>query len=159
MDFDREYLDLPTFAERRAFRDGYLREHGVDPEEFHVWARESEISNECDSDEYRESQPAKGLAMIADFLHDFRAGKAASEEVIRLTNKWVGVVDDAHSHPAEYEGKTGVGWYLYGGAEELKPILAICFDFMWEEGGSSLYTPLTTVPDDDQIAWFKEDHS
>jgi len=154
MNFDRKYLDLPDFASRRTARDNYLRDHGVDPGEFHVYQRDSEVGNETDTDEYRETQPSKGLAMISDFLADFRAGVEASEEVIRLTQKWMGVVDDAHVHKEDYNEQ--IGWYAYGGAEELAPILRICFDFMWEEGGYSLYTHLDQLPTVEELDYFKE---
>lgn len=153
MEFDRNYLDQEIFVQRRLRRDAALRDLGVDPEAFRVWQRDQEVGNETDSDEYRETQPAKGLHYIAAFLDDFAPGQAACEEVIRMTMGWLGVVDDAHTNKVEWNNR--IGWYAYGGAEELAPILEICFDFMWEQGGFSLYTSIDELPDKGDIEYYE----
>ena len=155
MNFDRKYLDQEHFVKARAARDQALRDLGVDPEEYKVWSRNQNVGNETNSDEYRETQPAKGLHMISDFLDDYRAGWEVSNEVIRLTHQWLGVVDDAHTRQGVWNKK--IGWYVYGGAEELAPILTICFDFLWEEGGISLYQAINWLPEEADVEYFFED--
>lgn len=141
MDFNRDYLDQPIFVQRRLRRDAALRDLGVDPEEFKVWQRASEVGNECDTDEYRETQPSKGLSYIADFMADFAPGREAVLEMLNLTRQWL--ITSANVVGA------------YDGAAELVPILNACFDFMWERGGFSFYT-VEELPDEGDVEYFKE---
>lgn len=147
MEFDREYIDQEIFVQRRLRRDAVLRDHDVDPEAFHVWGRQQEVDNEAGTDEYRETQPGKGLHMIAELLDDWFAGPTATMNVIRLTAVWL---------EAAYQGF--LEGHSYAGAEELAPILEICFDYMWELGGYSLYSEIDSLPDEDTINYYKEDH-
>jgi hypothetical protein len=138
MDFDREYLALRQAS--RDARDERLEALGVtDLRAFMIHMKQSEIGNETESDEYRETQPAKGLHFIAEFLDDYRAGREISTEVVRLTSLWLAEYHEAHMHPDEWNKK--IGYYLYAGAEKLTEILKICFDFAWEEGNIGLYEP------------------
>jgi hypothetical protein len=148
MEFDRNYLDQELqgrkpFVELRLRRDATLRDMGVDPEEFKVWQRDREVSNETDTDEYRETQPAKGLHYIAEFFDDWAPGVSAVYEQMELVKKWL----DAGANLGE----------AYSGAEQLVPILNNCFDFMWQKGGYSLYTSIDQLPDSETMAVFKED--
>jgi hypothetical protein len=140
-DFDREFLKLDTFTNRRLRRDAALRDLGVDPEEFMLWQRDQEVGNECDTDEYRETQPSKGLGFISEFMADWGPGVAACNEMMELTKKWI----DAGANMGE----------AYSGANELVPILRMCFDFAWEQGQYSLYT-VNEVPDASDVEFYKE---
>jgi hypothetical protein len=44
----------------------------------------------------------------------------------------------------------------YSGTDELVPILNNCFDFIWEKGGYSFYTPIDELPDSEAMNYFKE---
>ena len=97
---------------------------------FRAYCREQFIGNECDSDEYRETQPAKGLGMIADWAHvkGTFGYEQAETEMLRLVRDWINAMIGAHEgdHTAE-------SWlYAYAGAEELRPVLGIYFDTLWE---------------------------
>jgi hypothetical protein len=116
---------------------------GVDPEEFKQWQRVLEVENETGTDEYRETQPSKGLTYIADFMADWAPGVVACNEMMDLVKKWI----DAGANMGE----------AYSGADQLAPILDLCFDFMWERGGHSLYTSIDQLPDEGDVELFKED--
>jgi hypothetical protein len=148
MNFDRAYLDQELqgrkpFLELRLRRDAAIRDAGIDPGAFKAWQRQQEVDNECGSDEYRETQPGKGLHYIADFLDDWAPGVQAVNEMMELVGKWI----DAGANLGE----------AYSGADQLVPIMELCFDFMWERGGYSLYTSLDELPDDQVFADHKED--
>ena len=140
--FDRTWLDFETNVARRNERDTALRDAGVDPDEFRQHLRVTEIGNETDTDEYRETQPFKGLTYIADFMTDFRPGLTACQFVRGLTVRWL---------------QTGANLNeSYSGADELAEILGIIFDFKWEEGECGLYfIDLPTTVDHD-VAYFLE---
>jgi hypothetical protein len=142
-DFDREYLNQPRFIEQMLRRDAALRDFGIDPEEFRIWARTSEIENECDTDEYRETQPSKGLHYIANFMADWAPGVDACNEMFELTKKWL----DAGANMGE----------AYSGAELLKPILEMCFDFEWAQGSYSLYAGPLEPPTEEWVSTYKEE--
>jgi hypothetical protein len=141
MNFDRSYLNQQDFVQQRLRRDALLRDNGIDPEAFRDWQRTSEVSNECDTDEYRETQPAKGLHYIADFFNDWSPGVSAVYEQMELVKKWL----DAGANLGD----------AYSGAAELEPILNNCFDFIWERGGHSLYTSIDQLPDPLEMKYFK----
>lgn len=142
MNFDRAYLDQKPFAELRTHRDAQLLNAGVDPVAFKVWQRQQEVDNECGSDEYRETQPGKGLHYIADFFDDWAPGVDAVYEQMALVKVWL----DAGANLGD----------AYSGNEQLVPILNNCFDFMWEKGGYSLYTSIDELPDESTINYYKE---
>jgi hypothetical protein len=141
MIFDRRYLDQETYVGYRLRRDALLRDNGIDPDRFKDWQRMMEVGNECDTDEYRETQPAKGLHYIADFFDDWSPGVSAVYEMMELVKKWL----DAGANLGD----------AYSGAEQLVPILENCFDFIWERGGHSLYTPIDQLPEPSEMAYFK----
>lgn len=140
--FDRTYLDQHSCVERRLRRDATLRDLRVDPEEFYNWQMRQEVGNETDTDEYRETQPSKGLSYISEFMADWSPGVAACNEMMELTKKWI----DAGANMGE----------AYSGADQLVPILDLCFDFMWQQGGYSLYQRLDAVPDVSDVEIYKE---
>jgi hypothetical protein len=142
-DFNRKYLEQDTFVQRRLRRDAALRDFGIDPEEYRIWARDSEIGNECDTDEYRETQPSKGLHFIGGFLSDWAPGVDACYEMFELTKKWLA----AGANMGE----------AYSGADELKPILEMYFDFEWAQGGYSLYEGPENPPSAEWIQTYKEE--
>lgn len=140
-DFDRNYLDQPDWVRRRQNRDDALRALKVDPEDFKRRARQDEVDNECGTDEYRETQPSKGLHYISEFTADWAPGVQAMNEMMGLVKKWI----DAGANMDQ----------VYSGADELVPILNMCFDFMWEQGGFSLYSPYR-LPEEEDIEAFQE---
>jgi hypothetical protein len=143
MNFDREFLDQQTYVGYRLRRDALLRDNGINPDQFRAWQRVMEVDNETGSDEYRETQPAKGLHYIADFFDDWSPGVDAVYEQMELVKKWL----DAGANLGE----------AYSGAAELEPILNNCFDFIWERGGHSLYLTIDQLPDPEGMTLFKED--
>lgn len=141
MNFDRMYLNHETFTLYRLRRDAVLRDNGIDPENFKAWQRMMEVGNECDTDEYRETQPSKGLDYVVDFMRDWNPGVDACNEMMELVKKWI----DAGANMGE----------AYSGAAELVPILNGCFDFIWERGGHSLYTSIDQLPEPSEMAYYK----
>jgi hypothetical protein len=140
MNFDRAYLEQETFVQRRLRRDAALRDLRVDPELFRQWQRRQEVENETGTDEYRETQPSKGLGFISEFMADWAPGVEACNEMMELVKKWI----DAGANMGE----------AYSGADQLVPILELCFDFMWEEGGYSLYSR-DDVPDAAAVEYYE----
>lgn len=75
------------------------------------WLREDFVGNECDTDEYRETQPSKGLGMVSEYFFDM----PADTDMIQLTIAWLNTLAVPYDDP-------------YTGSEELKPILVKCFN-------------------------------
>jgi len=142
MNFDRNYLDQGIFIEYGRSRDERLRDNGIDPVAFKEWRRQQEVDNETGTDEYRETQPGKGLTYIADFFADWAPGVDAVYEQMELVKKWL----DAGANLGE----------AYSGADELVPILNNCFDFIWGKGGHSLYSSIDDLPDSETMNYYKE---
>jgi hypothetical protein len=139
--YDSEFL--AQFTHEVDARDQFLRNHDIDPQEFEMWAREQFIGNECGTDEYRETQPSKGLGMIAMFMMDLAPGQEACEQMIELTRKWLNAVDTKE-------------WW-YSGAEELEPIMDLVFDFEWHKGNHPYHRNWEDYIDEQTIEWYKED--
>jgi hypothetical protein len=78
-----------------------------------AWSRERYVGNECDTDEYGETQPAKGLVICAAFLD----APDHPEGLLLLVQRWV----------AALGGR-------YDGADQLEPILNEYHDWLWERG-------------------------
>jgi len=123
-------------------RDALLKAKGVDVEAFRLWLREHDVSNECDTDEYRETQPSKGLLFVADYLADWGPGVNLCRNMIYLTLDWLGA----------YLAGDGP----YAACEKLEPILQACFDYRWHLGAVGLYHD-HSEPDDELIAFYKEE--
>lgn len=110
---------------------------------FKAYCREQFVGNECGSDEYRETQPAKGMGMIAnwfDQIHPEYPEGEAFEEI----EKWVAAL------AADAGGS-------YAGADELVPVLARYFDSLWERD----LHPYSAVEEIAQyeLQWFLEDQA
>jgi hypothetical protein len=91
------------------------------PEDLRARSRESFVGNECDTDEYGESQPEKGEAYLARALEIAR--HPATIQTLRgLAEKW----------------RSALGG-RYDGADELRPILEILHDLLWERGEHPYY--------------------
>lgn len=97
-----------TLAEYEAQHPGFKR-----------WLRDNFVGNECDSDEYGETQPAKGLGMIGDYVLLISEDREKIEHLVELMSNWLNVVLDS-------------AFARYGGAEQLEPILRLYFDALWE---------------------------
>lgn len=113
--------------------------------EFRDYMRSAFVDNECGTDEYRESQPEKGLAYIGELFILLRAGNRDPKQpilnntfstdveiethVLDLTQKWLAAMHKGYSEGEAYEG----GWFVYAGNEELVPILQLYFDLVWLE--------------------------
>ena len=110
------------------------------------------VGNETDTDEYRETQPEKGLEMISNLIatlgrvesrgndldvevgpgftfdgHENTGDTPSRRETLRrvldLTRKWI--------------DECGMGPYT--GCDQLAPILAIYFDVLWEQNEHPYY--------------------
>lgn len=97
---------------------------------FKAYCLDQFVGNECYSDEYRETQPAKGLGMIAEWaeLVTPLADQSDAVGMLALVGEWLGAIVRIHS-----EDHTSEPWlYSYAGAEELEPVLRVYFDALWE---------------------------
>jgi len=93
-------------------------------------SREDYVDNECGSDEYRETQPEKGLHHIANAIKvlSYDADDdPRREQIIDGTITWL---------QAYAKGDPKAGWSppygAYSGNEELGPILEMVHDILWE---------------------------
>lgn len=107
-----------------------------------AYSREAFVGNECDTDEYRETQPEKGLAFIHSYveriMHTGYEGDLALERILGLTADWL----KAYAHDIHDTA--------YAGAEQLTPIMAIIHDDAWARG--------THPYGDDYLETVKEDY-
>ena len=86
------------------------------------WAREAFVGNECDTDEYGETQPAKGIGYILEWTE--RAGDPKDPEMWADVRAWLDAM---------------AGGGRYAGADELMPVLVRCFDLLWSAGEHPYY--------------------
>lgn len=108
------------------------------------WSRERYVSNECDTDEYRETQPAKGLGVAAEVLE----GPNTPDGFLLLVQNWVANLEDTTDAQAPGDP--------YAGADHLAVLLGVYHDWLWEQGKH----PYDTETDgdyftDDVLAEFK----
>ena len=80
--------------------------------------RDAYVGNECDTDEYGETQPVKGLGIIADLASRLEGHDDDLNALMALVRTWT----------------TAWNGTRYGGAEELAPICALYFDTLWAAG-------------------------
>ena len=108
---------------------------------FKAYCRDSFVGNECDSDEYGETQPAKGFGYIADWLESIHPEHLDPEALDEIALWTRALADDPGAR--------------YGGADELRPVLARYFDHLWDAGRH----PYSEVSDLEQyeLAWFLEE--
>jgi hypothetical protein len=108
---------------------------------FKDYCRDSFTGNECDSDEYGETQPAKGFGYIADWLDGIHP-EHLDPEALEAIAAWVrALADDPGSR--------------YGGAEELVPVLQRYFDWLWDQGRHPYSQPHELAQY--ELAWFLEE--
>jgi len=100
--------------------------------------KERFTGNECGSDEYRETQPGKGLFMVSGavdmLIHDTSPGEA-QVELLRLVNAWFIAIE--REMDTNRFGWSGIG---YAGADALVPVLERVFDIYWEHGEHPYYS-------------------
>jgi hypothetical protein len=89
-----------------------------------AWLRESYVGNECDTDEYGETQPVKGLTMIADLASALENDRDRVNALMVQVSEWTRAWDGSR----------------YGGAEELMPLYGQYFDVLWDRGRHPYYT-------------------
>jgi hypothetical protein len=99
-----------------------------------AYAKDLFIGNECDTDEYRESQPAKGLEYVARWaqVRNQVLGYSASElaPMLQLVRDWLDAIVRAHD-----EDHTDDPWeWAYAGSGELPPVLSVVWDTLIEAG-------------------------
>ena len=92
-------------------------------------SRKDFVSNECGSDEYRETQPGKGFMFISEMFSDFESGSFSTEDEMQAIidiRKWldaiIRITNDRSSQPWEVS---------YAGATELEPVLRRMHDMAW----------------------------
>lgn len=98
---------------------------------FKEWCREQFVGNECESDEYRETQPAKGLGYVADWAearNEVLGYSAGENRMLSLVRDWLDAIIRAHGEDHDADPWS----YAYAGADELKPVLRLYFDTLWE---------------------------
>lgn len=103
---------------------------------FRTWCREQFVGNETDTDEYGETQPAKGFGYVAELFE--RTEDAKDADLLAEVLAWVTAI------------QTGG---RYDGADELQPLLARLFDLLWEANEH----PYCDSPDEYLLADFEED--
>jgi hypothetical protein len=92
-------------------------------------SRDAFVSNECGTDEYRETEPGKAFVFISEMFDDFSSGSFPQGEemqaVIDIRN-WldaiIRITNDPNSKPWEVS---------YAGATELEPVLNRMHDMAW----------------------------
>jgi hypothetical protein len=101
------------------------------PEELKARSRDLYVGNESDTDEYRETEPRKLLALVASEADSLDGD--ALKTLLRLTTTWLQAVQDRWgeygkgpepeaTHPA------------YAGAEESAAVFGFIHDRMWDRG-------------------------
>ena len=105
---------------------------------FKEFCRESFVDNECGSDEYGETQPAKGMTYIAGWLESIHPERLDPEAVVEIAD-WV---------------RSCATGGRYDGSAELVPVMERYFDWLWEMGDH----PYSVVEEIEQyeLAWFLE---
>ena len=105
------------------------------PEDLKIRSREEFVGNECDTDQYRETQPMSGLSRAADLLeYLYGASDQRFQYAWALVQKWV----DAAGHN-------------YEGCDEAVPLYELIHDVLWEQGKHPYYGDLQELTD-----WFTE---
>ena len=115
-------------------------------EQFRSWY----VGNECGSDEYRETQPGKGLLHAANAMDLLETGEE-QVELLKLVRDWINAIENQLLHDKNRYGWRHVG---YCGAEELQPVLARVFDILWAHGEHPYYT--TKAELDEQVEFLKD---
>ena len=99
---------------------------------FLSYLRDLFVGNECDTDEYRETQPAKGLEYVAQWANTRNQvlGYSASElaPMLTLVRDWLDAIVQAHGEDHSADAWT----YAYAGSEKLTPVLEVVFDTLIE---------------------------
>lgn len=103
------------------------------------WSRQNFVGNECGSDEYRETQPGKGLMYIYEWL-ELSWMPGSDDHVknytrnLRLIADWMNELADKHEDP------NAKSWEVsYAGADQLAIILGHYHDDLWELTGKHPY--------------------
>lgn len=142
------HANADHFRIARENRDAMLVNLGVSISEFKAYQRQAEVDNECGTDEYGETQPYKGLAMLSEFFQDFPTDDGAALSMMRRMIAWLTAIVDEN-----YE--------RYAGADSLIDCLTFLYDLRWEQGYYSLYqgdpndlTDLAQV-----VSYMKEDQA
>lgn len=116
----------------------------------HDYSLQSFIDNEAGSDEYRETQPAKLLAMVADVANLLGPGSGRTNDLLSLTRAtvtWLANFNDQLSNealPAHVRN--------YAGVEHAEPVLRIVHETLWANGQHPYGTTL-----DELTEQFEED--
>lgn len=96
------------------------------------YAKDLFVGNECGTDEYRETQPEKGLSYIARWaeVRDTVLGYSSygDLETLTLIRNWLAAIVQIHGEDHSYDSWS----YAYAGAPELEPVLAAVFDTLWD---------------------------
>lgn len=114
------------------------------------WSRDEFTGNECGSDEYRETQPSKGLGMLSELFDD--GGTMTPEQhaqALTLMAAWMTRM--ANPRPEDYS---------YAGADELVPLLEMYHDDLWARNRHPYdYDTGPDYFDADRLNDFKEDQA
>src|SRR5215510_9142477 len=95
------------------------------PEELKARSRDLYVGNESDTDEYRETEPAKLLSLIGSVAQEMPGDKL--QEMVDLMAPWIATVHE------------NGGCADYAGAEEAAAIFALIHDHMWDNGEQPYY--------------------
>ena len=97
------------------------------PEALRELSQKQFVGNESDSDEYRETQPGKGLYHLCVACHVAKSDDPRYSDMMRLAEVWI--------IAREEECPTSA----YAGSEELATLLAVAHDVWWDSGFHPYY--------------------
>jgi|SRR5262245_57761201 len=110
------------------------------PEEFKAHSRDLYVGNEADTDEYRETEPRKLLALVAAESENLEG--EALKTLVSLTASWLQAV-------AQQWGEYGSGpepeasHPAYAGTEAAAAVFGFIHDQMWDRGEHPYYDTFT----------------
>lgn len=98
-------------------------------QELKDWSRAAFVSNECETDQYRETQPRRTIDLILDILASTELGPRLSE-LVMLANAWVTAAGFKVPIPES------VG---YEGCIAAHPLYEAIHDILWDSGKHPYY--------------------
>jgi hypothetical protein len=123
------------------------------------YLKECFVENECCSDEYRETQPQKGLRYVASLCRLLDVAWVESDprwaDVVRMIKDWTTALLEDDIYPgAKEKFAPGHGWPWYAGAKQLEPLLEMYFDYSWAVGEHP-YDGDDTDAMDESLEWME----
>ena len=115
------------------------------PDVFCALSRELYVGNEADTDEYRETQPEKGLRHMESALA--YATPEEATELHRLTVAWLASAGVEATPESAYSAAWDLQFGAYEGADGLVPMLSLAHDILWRAGLHPYYATFSELVD------------